>query len=717
MPKLSTEEQITKFAKDTDIEGVEDPSSETGMFEPEYRVLTSEHIPVNKKMGMLWKSRFDVATSRLANLGIYKRWDEAVRYYRNDHSPNTNDIEGAPRATSVGIRTTGLETENFVFANTTSLVPAVYAKNPTVEISVDDPTYEDWATKHEKLINILLAKRYSPGINIKNKTRRCVINATLTNLSYIELGYITRTESSEQTLKQINDLAAEYAKDETTPKRLKEIEGELRALEEQVDFLRPSGPWAKFRSPRDVIIDPDSIDIDEANWIMIRDYMDTSYLNARYSKKDSSGEYVSVYKPTHVMKGTNKAETDMNSLQDFSMIKYTSDEDYSSYGFTDKSTFKRAQRTEVVYVWDKTTRRVYLFIVNDWAWPVWVWEDPYGFPDFFPVEELQFYMDPEEYLGRSEVSYYLDQQDGINEINNEIAKTRKMISGKYIYNKALFPDSDKLIEAFLSGTADKRVLGVKATTDTDLNKIFVPFKPPSAEAMQSIIFDKGRLIEAIDRVSSVTNVMRGVEYKTNTTNKAIESYESTTQTRLDEKIDAVEDFIGRIGYKLGHLCLKHMDKEQAVKILGEAAGNEWHSMRPEIYQYNSFFSITTVGGSTLKPTSATKKQQAIQIAQSLGQFANGSPYAVIVMLKVLQRAFDEVIITKEDWESISASIEAQMQKGGPQQGEGGQDPTQILEQIAMKLDGMPPEAKQQVAAMFAKGVPFKNIISMLTQQQ
>ena len=253
---------------------------------------------------------------------------------------------------------------------------------------------------------------------------------------------------------------------------------------------------------------------------------------------------------------------------------------------------------------------------------------------------MNFYDDPTNFYARSETMMFLDQQDAINAINNEIAKVRAYIVGKVIYNKNLIKD-EKVVDEFLQGTTAKRTLGIDAPPETDLTKLFSPFVPQSAQALNTIVFDKGRLLEAIDRVSSVTAVMRGVEYKTNTTNKAIESYESTTQTKLDEKIDAIEDAIGEVGTKLLHVCLRNMSVETVASILGQADAEIWEQHRDAFVNQGVKFTATVVGGSTLKPTSATKKQQAVQLSQALGQFASAAPVAILVALKVMERAFDE----------------------------------------------------------------------------
>ena len=96
--------------------------------------------------------------------------------------------------------------------------------------------------------------------------------------------------------------------------------------------------------------------------------------------------------------------------------------------------------TKVVYVWDKVTRRVELYNCNDWCYPLWVWDDPYSLDQFFTVVPMEFHTDPITMYAKGEVTYYLDQQDDINVINNEWAKVRKFAAGKVVYDKNSLKD-------------------------------------------------------------------------------------------------------------------------------------------------------------------------------------------------------------------------------------------------------------------------------------
>ena len=720
------EDKLNVLANDGDPVPVEEAEDESA---PMYRMMADDKIAVSKKMGPLWKSRKQSSDAKLKSSGEFTRWDEAYAYYRNDHKTNNDPInkDETDRDTGTRITTRGKETENIVFANTSSLVPAVYAKNPTIEITADNEAFDDFAKTGEKLVNALMRMKTAPGVNLKAKARRAVINTTLTNEAWIEVGYVQKEQTSDEAIKELDVISQQLLKAKK-PKEIKEAEGKLEALEAKVDLLSPSAPFTKFRAPYDVRVDPDATMFDEARWMMYRDYAPTDMLKALYGKKNEKGEYDSVFEPTHIIKLENTDDSGgVEGDNGFSFLKGHDDKTYKDYGFDDDYSFKRAQRTEVWYVWDKVTRRVYLFSNCDWKWPLWVWDDPYQFDDFFPLVRLNFYDDPTGFYARSETMMFLDQQDAINAINNEIAKVRAYIIGKVVYNKNTIKD-EKVVDSFIEGTTNKRALGIDAPADTDLTKLFAPFVPQSAQMLNTVIFDKQRLLEAIDRVSSVTSVMRGVEYKTNTTNKAIESYESTTQTRLDEKIDAVEEFIGEIGNKLLHVCLRNMTRETVASILGEKDAAIWEEFRSAFIDQGVKFTATVVGGSTLKPTSATKKQQAVQISQALGQFASAAPVAILVALKVMERAFDEVVIRDEDWQMIIQSIEQQLQRGNsapagaeggnisPETGQPEPDGGQLIQQMEKLVDSLPDSAKQFLGQMIAQGTPIREAVGQVVQE-
>ena len=734
----NTEDRIiNEIIDNTDDNDLAVNMVESTEYQPTYKMIADTRIPVSKSAGALWKSRRDIGIAKLEKSGKLALWEEAITYYKNDQSIDrktgvTGSAISGRRSTRISENGQG-ESENIVFANTSALVPAIYAKNPTCEITANyrddsqpegrDDRLKALAETGERLVNTLSQKRASPGINLKPKARKLVIMATLTNLGYLEVGYTRRENGSEQALMDLDRISRELVetKDQNEIQRL---EGELEALEERIDFLRSSGPWVKFRHPKDVVRDPDSVesDLSDAKWVMVADYVATSYINAVYREKAGHNEWRSIYKPTHVVPvgGGTSIDDEINS---FSLLK--GNMDYRTFGYNDEATYDKACRTKVWYVWDKITRRVYMFNDQDWSWPIWVWDDPYRLDAFFTLVPLEFYTDPEDDIGKSEVAYYLDQQDGINEINNEMRKIRKRAMGTVFYNRNLVKDAS-MVDAYIKGTDVKSAVGIDAPADADLQKLFFAMLPPSAQFTQ--LFDKTPFLEAINRVSSVQPVLQGQQFKTNTTNDAIETYNSAQQTRLDEKIDAMEDCIGSVLWAVLQLCLQFMSQEEVAEVIGDRDASLWANLSPEEIRKN--FSVRVVGGSSQKPTSKAKKQEAMQMGQILGQYANaGNGAALLLVLKVFERAFDELVITTEDWQFMQQAIATSLQNSNPQgqptDGAAPSDPATApapdgggapgLDQLAALIDQLPPEAKDALGTALSRGVPLAEALPRILE--
>lgn len=707
---------------------------------PVFKKYPQSRIPVSRSAGNLWKSRHETGVAKLKNADVHGAWDEAISYYKNDQTGKRNrDDPDRPSNGSARHAVGGGKfaiTENVVFSNVSALVPSIYAKNPEVSVQSSKGDAEGYfSTCAQKLLRVLLQKRTSPGVNLKPKMRRAVVMTTLTNISYIEVGYTKREMSSEATMQQIDEISAELAKENNTKERIEELEGQLQALDDVIDLLQPSGPWARFVHPKDIISDSDGTmpDHSDAKWIMARDVMDTSVINAIYREKNpDTNKYESIYKPSHVLK-TTSASTNIaghdDDITNFSLLQ--GDEHKArDYGFEDDRTFKRAQRTFVWRVWDRVTRRVYMYAEHDWTWPIWVWDDPYGLDDFVPIYPLAFHSDPEDMYARGEVSYYLDQQDEINRINSQIAKMRNRISNMIIYDKRAVENESDIIR-ITKPTGDEEVIGIEVKDGYKIKDMVDAPPIPAVDYAQ--LFDKRSLFEAVDRVSGVPSVVKGVEFKTNTTNKAIDSYESSSAQRLDEKIDAIEEIIGRIGNSILVMCLQFMTQEEVALLIGDEHAQHWPPPMDARTAQRSF-QLTITGGSSLKPTSKVRKAQAQEIGQLLGQFGAANPIAFFIMLKVFSRAYsDELVLEQSDWDMIIQSTQQQLMgqaneanpppEAGqqPPEGEGEQEPPvdakAILKQVEEMFKKMPDQIRKGVGQEIADGIPLGKILAKLQHMQ
>jgi hypothetical protein len=686
-------------------------------FTPSYKVIsTDEKIVISKDMGKIWKGRKDAATT--ARKTYIEAADEAIRYFNHDQLGHRTQRDGASGNTWMSRRKneSWTETENVVFANIKAVTPSIYAKNPKPEFTAFDPERKDLAEVLENVIYTLSAMDAPPGLNLKITIKQAVVHAQLTNCAWVETGWVFKQDSSEQALTDLRTAAEELdkAKDE---KAIRAAEGKLQAIENKVSFLLPSGPWCRFHPIHRVYCDPAASmpDFSDALWMMIEEYYPTDFLNAQFGgEKDSDGKTHSLYKPTHVLNG-DVSQT--NTADDKNFKLFNTGSAPETYGYNDKSAMKAASYTKCWRIWDKTTRRIFLYSDDSWTWPVWVWNDKLHLPRFFPLRNLGYHMAAFGAMSKGEVTYYLDQQDAVNEINSELQRARWQVFNKLFYDAThLNPDD---VDKFL-GDPKRQAMAIKVPEGKNFEQVFFTFKPPSLSVKE--VFDKGEKLEAINRISGTGVILRNEQFKTNTTNEAINKYEASTQTFLDEKIDAVEDFLGGVYADVAHLCLQFLEQPRVAALVGQEQASKWVNMPPE--QIASAFGMRVVGGSTQKPSSGAKRKEALEISKIAGQFGAQSPTVIAMVLRLWSKSFDQIEMRTEDWDRLQAEFASTAGGGGgapagdappngagpPGGAPGGGPPPDAMQRVAAMIDGMPPAAKQALGVAMSKGVPIMDAL-------
>lgn len=665
-----------------------------------YKLDPTTKVPVSKYEGNTWKGRRDAGRKAISHL--IDGWEEAEYYYDNaqqNHRKQTQGNKAGTRNYGKDRRDSFSMTENIVYATVNAVIPNVYAKNPSIEVTMVDKNAERLGLALKRLGNRLSEMRSSPGINLKPKMRKCILRTEVTNEAWVLVGWTKREDSADAARVDIARIGAALAeaKDE---KEIARLEGELLALEEAIDLLDPPGPFVKTLRAVDVLTDTaaQEDDTSDTNWIMVCVMEATNYLNARYRVKKDKDEYVSAYEATHVVdaqSGNTGASATEEQLNNFKMFDSGKD-DPKSYGYSDRESYERAKRTAVWYCFDKVKRRFYMYSEKDWTWPIWVYEDPYHFPDFFPLEKLQWHPSPTAPRTRGEVSHYLDQQDEINTIIDELNRARVALRDKTIFNSRVM--STKMVEDILLNP-NKKFVGVPVPEGHKLTDHIMP--PPQPNLEFKHLWDKEPAKAAVNMLSGLGEAMRGEQFKTNTTNQAIQEYSSVSNTRLDEKRDAVEGFIGAIMWKVLFLCLQFMDAEMFNELTGGEFAQDvsWQNMDWKTIRHS--IQCRVEGGSTQKPTSATKKAEALQIGQILGQFVQASPVALLLAIKVFQRSFDGFVITSEEMGMLMQSVQASLQQQQVE-AQGGQD-----------------DAKEEAAVkeMVAKGMPEAEARKRVQQAQ
>lgn len=675
----------------------------TDTYTPIYKMYGEGKIPVSKAEGKLWHTRQKQALKVMED--VTDQWDLTYKYFNADQI-DFNDRGEVEFRNSAKLRKTHKNSQNLVWCNNVSLLPALYSQDPTIEITNNkdkDETSQKQATMLERLLNVLLKKRTAPGLHIKQKARKGILNALLTNRGILKIGWTFQINSTEQAMKEMKIITQQLVNAKDT-KEIKELEGKLQALEELVNFSQKEGPYVKHVRPYDIIIDPNALEQDgtDADWIMEREWIPTEYLKAKFGHQAEDDEEVkSIYAPEAVLPVGNKDRAD----DDSDILSNIDDEQaFNTYGFDNAENYKRSCLTECFWVWDKIKHRVYLFSNASWEYPIWVWEDPYMLEEFYPYYILNFHENPNSTLCKGETSYYLDQQDTINMINDQMQKMRDFGFNHYIFDTNSGIDKND-IQKWANGS--NKILGVKLPPNKKWEDILFNGQIPADKAQQ--LYDKTDVINTIDMITGTDATTRTGEYKTNTTNFAIQSYMAGKTIKLDDKRDAIETWLGQVGWGIAQLCLQFMEKEQVESLIGVGNADLWENIDAQFIPIK--FSLQCVGGSTLKPTSDMKKQQALQIAQVLGQFASASPYVVIIMLQILQRALDEVVVKEEDIEMIKNSILQQMQAQQMQ----AQQQAALQDAQADKAEAEALQSEAQTAQMMTQPSPEQQLLTQLQQ--
>lgn len=690
--------------------------------QPLFQIYEGSRIAVGKAVGKMCQRKVEAANAAYEH--VYNIWEEVFRYYNHDQSRTQN----TPR----GVFKRGDGTENIVFSNLNVMLPAVYSKDPDITCSTSDQSDEPFLRTLQSLINALFKRK--DGLNAKPHIKKAAGMGLLTNCGIIKLGFTRKSDSKELALIEMERMTKELAEC-TTQEEVDNIYGEFEALERNMEVLEPSGFSLGNVLPHNLVIDPYAEEPDgmDARWMSERVFFQTNYLTARFTKpadddEAEDDEYantnrVLIYKPSHKARfvtgeGGNRDDGVGLVMEAINSRGNTP----TSYTEDERTAYINMYYTECWFFWDKPTRRLFLFSAQDWTWPIWVWDDPLGLTRFFPYFIVSFVMSTGGTVSAGETAYILDQQDEINDITRQQGKIRRSIFDYFFYNsdKIKRNEAEKFVSALRGETkTGKHAIGV-AAGEMDISKCIEAMAPPAAHYEK--LFDKEPVLATINRITNTSDALRGVQFKTNTTEDAVQSYMESLKLSVGAKVDVIEDVVADIAWAVAEICVQFLDEEEVAGIIGEALAQNWTQMTVEDLRAN--YSVNIVAGSMEKPNSIFKKKEAIEVCQALGQFAQAAPGTTLtIMLKVLSQAFTDIIVKPEDWEALKQEIAANLSRGvsdGSSPGGGGAPDQGGGNDLRAQANNLPPQIKQKIVQMKNAGASdqqLKQAIMQAVQQQ
>jgi hypothetical protein len=693
---------------DNDIFEVEEATTERGSAElqPLFQIYEESKIAVSKSVGKMWKQKFDAAVAAYSE--INKVWQTVFQYYNFYHTKSIS----TPR----GIFQRGDSTENIIFSNLNIMLPAIYSKDPDITCTTNDVQDEPFCKCIEAVINALFKKRNS--LNAKPKIKKAAGFGLLCNYGIFKLAFTQKDDSREMAVQEMTRITDEMATVKDS-KKVEELYGQLEALEENLEVLEPSGPSMSNIMPQNLIIDPyaEQSDGTDAKWMIERVYLPTASIIARFTKEDPEEDSdrkdaarVLIYKPTHKANfkvGGSREDDSVGPILD----SFSGDPDIpEDYEEAERRSYREMYFTECYYVWDKVTRRIFLFHRDDWTWPLWVWDDPYKLTRFFPYFIIGYSFSTGATVSPGETAYILDHQDELNDMNRQKARIRRSVFDFFFFNTDAASSNRAEVEQFLeairsNSPTQKHIVGV-AAGEKKVSEMIEAFVPPSAQ--YEPLFMKEPVLEAVNRITNTSDALRGVQFKTNTNVASVTSYQESMRLSVGAKVDVIEDAVADLAVALAELCVQFMDQLQIEGLVGPKHAAAWTNMT--VPEFNANYSLELIAGSMEKPNSVFKKKEAIEVAQAVGQFARAAPGAVMrIMLRVLEQAFTEVVIKPEDWAMLDQEVQANLMKG---QSVGGQPPVEG-EDLASQLS---PEDKQQIVQMRQQGASDDQLAAFVQER-
>ncbi len=618
------------------------------------RLLEENAIPIAPKAGERFREKFDEGLSALQTK--HEEWRKNIELFTNE----------------TGIKK-GIPVENLVRITVETLIDFSYMKNPSAEFSAYDENDKDFADLVQKIVMALINKKYSPGINLQPKIIKQMIFAHLTNFGVLELTYQGEMGSIEE-IYDLNNRVKERIATEEDPERLNELYKHLDVLQDELDNRDHMGIGVRYRSPFSIITDAqtENLDLTDTNILMVRDGLDKDHIKAEYGyfNEEENCHYYRYDSSKKLPLVEGSVENTRTATENKVLSQVLSAVD------SDQAQLRVKNMVNVVWVYDKTTRLKYLYIEGQWDTPLWVFADEMELSRFFPFFILAFSTPIASIVQSGEVAHYAAFQEEINTVGAQLSKIRRTGFNRFLFNSAMFDKDEitKMLEFFNDPSSKTKVLGVKIKdVNIPLSEVLEPVKLPMAQFKE--LFDSSSLREALAKTTRISEAAKGAEFKTNTTNQAIASYNETTNNRLEGLTAKIEAVVEDLLWAIAEVCVSKMSKLQVQELLSEKQAQ--HFANISVKDFNTRHQIVVAAGSTEKPTSLSKKQEAIQIIQMLGQFGTAAPRTVLSLVtRLLRSAFSKSLVTDKDIELMKQEGEAGLQAQQQQQQQQPQPPKQ-----------------------------------------
>ncbi len=603
-----------------------------------------------KSLARQWGKRLDRALKQQREEGQEARLKRLRRYVRGEEGDDGEK---------------GLVRTNIIHANFAAILPQIYAKNPEIAVtpseSADANTYA-WVGVFCETLQSVLNRVFIADANLKPRAKSAIRSAMTTGIGWCKVSWQkdlrrdpiieSRIADTQDNLRRVRDLIATLEEGDGSRGDLEakqaELDQQLASLNQQAEVSAVEGVVIDRVQTEDIFILDDTLaDFDgypQAEAIAHRVWMTCDQYREAFGKDapKSASRY-----------GMDKRETD--------------------HGRTSEDA-DAPKLVAVFEVWHRLDNTVYTLCAGSDEWA----RDPYV-PEvlgkrFHPFFGLAFNPTDGSKQPLSDAELLIELQDEYNTTRTNFAEHRRENLPVRVYRKGGdLTDNDVLA---LSNRRANDWIGIEGDPGQPIqNDIAVLQNPPVDPAT----YDVSGILRDAEMVLGAGDASKGFINKAKTATEA-EIMAMGLQSRVAERQDVVEDWIGDMATYAAELCLQELTPPQVKRIAGESA--VWPQLSRE--QIFDLVHIQIRAGSTGKPNRNQEREQWAQmlpqIQQAMSQVIEARQAGQTDLADSIMKLMEETLRRFDERIDIESFF--------PQQQEGQEE--------APQEPSIPPEVQQQM---------------------
>lgn len=463
------------------------------------------------------------------------------------------------------------------------IVPSVSINNPRFNVKARKAEHAAQAVVTEEVINYLW-RTYK----YQRQFRLALVDSVIIGHGWVKVGYMA---AKPPEMKQADKISEPTAENEGVADRDPDVEGNSET--EKFTNWDDDRPFVERVSPWDIFVDPNARDVDDMRWIaqVVRRPVNDVKVDERYEK--AVREKAQGHVRSRFGEGGQVDARDSGEAPASSETQYVDVVEFYDLKRKEWSTFLSDGPDVGDGFLRKPTKTPY----------------PFGHP-FVMIRNYEV-IDHFYPMGELEAIEILQLE--LNETRTQMLNHRRKFQRKYMYHLNSF--DEPAMKAMRSDNDNEMV-----PFDGDIDDMQKAVMAMPVQGTPPDFYNQSEMIQNdIDRVSGVSDYMRGDAANIRRTATEAAMIQDATNSRAAAKMAVVEEALAEIGEKLVQLMQMYMTGEHVIRVVG-VNHPTWVQFDKDYIQGQFDFEVEA--GSTQPRNESFRQQQALQLVDAMSPFGD-----------------------------------------------------------------------------------------------